>query len=161
MSDLFIPTLHAFDIYFNHLLIWMWSIPIAYTRFRQVLQAFIPTPDLKAFAEARVEGLRGVQLVFTVFVTKGLSVFDPRFWNFAWPSHLALLHGAIGFAIIFGLMNGVIYLILSPSRVVKFLESKNLDVEPNGARLATILAVKNMILIPFFSVGLLALFKVV
>jgi hypothetical protein len=147
----------SYAFYFSSLLCFSLSLPIAAARSYQVLYGKTLNKSALIAAEILVELLRIVQ--YLLFIAYGTDTpFRSLFSADAWEAIFGgirklegatLLWDLLGFMIVFGLYNAVLFAILRPSVVQKMTDRAGIGrFAVSAVRNAVMLAYKNLFLIP-------------
>lgn len=155
---------HAF--YFSSLALFSISLPIAAVRAYQVLYRKNMKKSVLASTEAVVEGFRIVQYVLYLALGTGTPVGQlatAEAWRnlFAGVRQLEwtpLLTDLLGYVLVFGLYNAILFFVLRKPIVQAIMNAANIrQFEQSAVRSAILLGYKNLFLIP---VSILYLFYI-
>ena len=147
----------SYAFYFSFALGFLLSLPIAAVRSYQVLYRQEWRGFASMSAEISVELLRIVQYV--LFIAYGTrtpygSLFSAESWKTMFAGVGRLEWGAfwwdlLGFVVVFGAYNAILFAILRPSVVQKWMDKAGIRrFEAPNVRNAVMLAFKNLFLIP-------------
>ncbi|MCC3373550.1 hypothetical protein [Cohnella sp. REN36] len=156
----------SYAFYFASVLCFGISLPITVVRTYQALYQKEIKRSVLVSTEIAVELLRIVQYI--LFIAYGTntplgSLFSPGSWKtmFAGIRQLdwiPFLWDLLGFIVVFGLYNALLFAILKPSIVQKLMDHVGIKrFEVSAVRTAAMLAYKNLFLIP---VSMIYLFKI-
>lgn len=163
----FFGSSHA--LYFSSLAIFSISLPIAAVRAYQVLYRKDMKKSVLASTEAAVELFRIAQYVLYLALGTGTPVrqlFTAEAWRnmFAGVRHLEwmpFLTDLLGYVIVFGLYNAILFLILRKPAVQAFVNAANIRrFDVSAVRNALMLAYKNLFLIPVSFIYLFYILKI-
>ena len=147
----------SYAFYFSSVLCFSFSLPIAALRTYQALYQKKLDRSVSISMEILVELLRIVQyLLFIAYGTRtpSESLFLAETWKgmFAGIRQLEIgpfLWDLLGFIIVFGVYNAILFALLRPSSVQKMMDKTGIRrFEVSAVRNAVMLAYKNLFLIP-------------
>jgi hypothetical protein len=159
----------AYAFYFSSLLCFSISLPIAAVRAYQALYRNKMAGPAWIATEIAVESLRIVQYV--LFVAYGTHTpYGSLFLAETWKSMFAgirllewgtFLRDLLGYMVVFGVYNAILFAILKPSNVQKMMDKAGIRrFEVSAVRNAVMLAYKNVFLIPVSVIYLLDILNV-
>ncbi|MBT2215712.1 hypothetical protein KK120_07745 [Virgibacillus dakarensis] len=156
------------EFYFTFIVVSLLSIPISIMRCLQVFKK--GKTKYYGLIEILVWLFRTLQYSLIVFIGNDISVenlFSKNEWNniFQGLSHInpnQLIGDLVGYCIIFGIYNLILYMVIRKKWVKKiFKKVFNHNSSLNSIYLAIILGIKNLFLIPVSVIYLLNILKII
>ncbi|RIW31620.1 hypothetical protein D3H55_15110 [Bacillus salacetis] len=165
--DSFLTLISSYQFYFSSFMFIGLGIITTVGRVSQVLLKEKFSKLSYLITELCVEGLRLLQYVFFILIGRNI-IFN---FNIIWQSitqgfleinYPQIIWDLLGFLIVFGLYNFLIFILFSKNNISKIMKRFNIErYSIKSFQLALVLGFKNLFLIPISVIYLLIIFKII